>query len=84
MERIKNIEQLRLQKELLQVQQLIAELRMKQDIHIISRKMRVTGIVLPTIKKLLKAGVKTGVGKQLLFSTVAAFGKRFFRRKSHK
>jgi len=84
MERIRNIEQLRLQKELLKVQQLITELRMKQDIHLIRRKMRVTGIVLPTIKKLFKAGVKTGVGKQLLFSTVTALGKRFFKRKSRK
>jgi len=82
MERIRNIEQLRLQKELLQVQQLITELRMKQDIHLIRRKVRVTGIVWPSIKQLVKAGVKTGVGKQLLFSTATALGRRFFKRKS--
>jgi hypothetical protein len=82
MERIKSIEQLKLQKELLQLQQMITELRMKQDIHLIKRKMNVRGLVLPSIKQLLKTGVKTGVGKQLLFSTAKGIAKRLFRKKS--
>ncbi len=82
MERIRSIEQLRLQKELLEIQQMIAELRMKQDIHLIKRKMRVTSIVLPSIKHLLKIGAKTRAGKQLLFSTATALGKRLFKKKS--
>ena len=82
MERIRSIEQLRLQKELLEIQRMIAELRMKQDIHLLKRKVRVTNFVLPSIKQLLKLGVKSGGGKQLLFSTVVALGKKMFSRKS--
>jgi hypothetical protein len=82
MERIKSIEQLRMQRELLQLQQMITELRMKQDLHLIKRKMGVRGFVLPSLKQLVKTGVKTGVGKQLLFSTATAIAKKLFRRKS--
>ena len=81
MEKIKNIQQLQLQKELLQLQQMIAELRMKKDLHSIKRKMNVTGLVLPSIKQLVKAGVNTKVGKQLLLTTATEVAKRLFRKK---
>jgi hypothetical protein len=82
MERIRTIEQLRLQKELLQTQQMIAELRMKRDIHLIKRKIGISGLVMPAVKQLFKTGVKTKVGKELLFSTAGMLAKKLFKKKS--
>ena len=82
MDKIKNMEHLRLQKELLQLQQMIGELRMRKEIHVIRRKMGITNILFPTVKQLLKTGIKTRIGKQLLSSTASVVAKKLFKKKS--
>ena len=78
MEKIKTIEQLRAHKELLQLQQMITELRMKKEIHELKGRFSLKQILLPSVKRLMMAGVNSGVGKQFLFSTAAKIAKRIF------
>ena len=81
MERIKTIEQLRLQKEILEVQRLIAELRMKKEFQELRGRFSVTRNLLPSVGGLVRAGLATTVGKQLFYSTAAKLVKRVFRKK---
>jgi hypothetical protein len=81
MEKIKSIEQLRAQKELLKLQQMIAELRMKKEVYELRERASLRNNIIPTIGGLLRSGVTSTVGKQLLFSTATKLVKRVFRRK---
>jgi hypothetical protein len=81
MERIKTIEQLRLQKEILEVQRLIAELRIKKEFQELRGRFSITRNLLPSVGGLVKAGLTTAVGKQLFYSTATKLVKRIFRKK---
>jgi len=84
MEKINSIEQLRLQKELLHLQQMIAELRMKQEIHELKGRFSIRKNLLPAMNGIFMAGVNSGIGKQLLFSTASKVVKSIFRRRRER
>ena len=81
MERIRSIEHLRMQKELLQLQQMIAELRMRKEIHDMRRKVALPKLIISSLPSIVSAGIKTPVGKQILFSAGTKLAKKLFRRK---
>ncbi len=80
MEKIKTLEELRMQRDLLQLQQMIAELRMKKDFYELRSRVK-TRNILPTLGGLMKAGIKTPIGKQFLFLTAGKLVKRFLNKK---
>ena len=84
MERIKSIEHLRMQKELLQLQQMIAELRMRKEIHEMRRKVALPKLIISSLPTIVSAGIKSPVGKQLLFSAGTRLAKKIFKRKKIK
>jgi len=84
MERIRSIEQLRMQKELLQLQQMIAELRMRKEIHEMKRKVTLPKLIVSSLPSIVSAGIKTPIGKQLLFSAGTKLAKKIFKRKKVK
>jgi len=84
MERIRSIEQLRMQKELLQLQQMIAELRMRKEIHEMRRKVALPKLIVSSLPSIVSAGIKTPIGKQLLFSAGTKLAKKIFKRKKVK
>ena len=84
MERIKSMQQLRMQKELLQLQQMITELRMRQEIHDIKRKVKSPKAIISTLPAIFSAGIKTTIGKQILFSAGTKLAKKIFKRKSRR
>jgi len=81
MEKIKSIEQLRAQRELLKVQQMIAELRVRKEMYELKKGLRISNNFLPAINGLMRGGFSSTVGKQLLFSTATKLAKRIFRKK---
>jgi hypothetical protein len=83
-EKINSIEQLRMQKELLQLQQKIAELRMKKEFHELKDRMSVRNLILPSLSGIMKAGLGTNIGKQLLFSTATKFTRKIFKKGKRK
>jgi hypothetical protein len=81
MERIKSIEHLRMQKELLQLQQMIAELRMQKEIHDLKRTVGLKNTLVSSIPGFVKTGMKTRIGKQLMYVIAGKLATRLFRRK---
>ena len=84
MERIRSIEQLRMQKELLQLQKMIAELRLKKDVYELKRKAGIRNTLTSTLRGIVSAGIKTPIGKQILFTIGGKVASRLFKRKRKK
>ena len=61
MEKIRNIQELRMQRELLELQQMISELRVKKDVDSIRQRFRLKNNIVPFAATLVKNGIKNNV-----------------------
>ena len=61
MEKIKSIQELRMQRKLLELQQMISELRVKKDMEEIRQRFRIKNNIIPIATTLAKFGMKNNV-----------------------
>jgi hypothetical protein len=80
MERIKSLEQLRMQKELLQLQQMITELRIKKDVVTLRKRFRPSANLVPIATTIWNHGIKNNLTRGVLGTMVNQVGK-FVKKK---
>ena len=61
MEKIKSLQELRMQRELLELQQMISELRVKKDMEEIRQRFRIKNNIVPIATTLVRFGMKNNV-----------------------
>jgi len=61
MERIRTIQELRMQRELLELQQMISELRVKKDMEEIRQRFRIKNNIVPIATTLVRFGMKNNI-----------------------
>jgi hypothetical protein len=82
MERIKSLQQLRMQKELLQLQQMITELRIKKEVTTIKKRFRPSANLVPIATTIWRNGLKNNLERGVLGTVMKQVGK--FIKKSKK
>lgn len=75
------MQQLKMQKELLQLQRMIGELRMKKDVHELRSRFQLSKNLVPSIAPMIKNGLTGAVGNSIVGLVATKLVKKLFRRK---